>query len=140
MSTHVQFVLFPLGERRFALPAESVTELARPDKSRTIPHNTPLITGVLVRRGRIIPVLDIAQVLIGPKAPSRRFFLIATRHFGSVNEWTAIPVTGECELVNACTIAPTASLPDYVGGLISLDGEIVEIIDIDKLAQAEAQA
>ena len=71
------YVLFPLGEKRFALPAEIVTELARPDSVQTFPHRTPLLTGVLVRRGRIVPVCDVAQVLVGPAAPPRKFYLIA---------------------------------------------------------------
>src|SRR6478609_4546143 len=71
------YVLFPLGEKRFALPAETVTELARPDSVQTFPHRTPLLTGVLVRRGRIVPVCDVAQVLVGPAAPPRKFYLIA---------------------------------------------------------------
>jgi chemotaxis signal transduction protein len=140
MSTHSQkkFVLFPLGKKRFAMSAESVTELAKPDVLQTFPHTTKLMAGVLVRRGRIVPVLDIAQVLLGPDAPARKFYLIANRKFGSELEWTAVPVTGECELLNSEVVAPTGRLPRYVVGLLSLEGEIVEVIDLEKLASAEA--
>src|SRR5512136_1523192 len=92
------YVLFPMGEKRFALPAEVVAELARPDHLQTFPHRTPLLAGVLVRRGRIVPVCDVAQVLLGPDAPPRKFFLIANCQVDSRQEWTAVPVTGECEL------------------------------------------
>ena len=100
-----KFVLFPLGKKRFAMTAEQVTELAQPDSLQMFPHTTPLMAGVLVRRGRIVPVLDIAQILIGPNAPARKFYLIANRKFGSEMEWTAVPVTGECELLNSEVIA-----------------------------------
>jgi chemotaxis signal transduction protein len=136
--TTSKFVLFPLGKRRFAMPAEQVTELAQPDSLQTFPHTTPLMSGVLVRRGRIVPVFDVAQVLIGPNAPARKFYLIANRKFGSDKEWTAVPVTGECELLNSEMVAPTGRLPRYVIGLLSLEGEIVEVIDLEKLATAEA--
>ena len=133
------YVLFPLGKKRFALPAECVTELARPDHLHTFPHTTPLLTGVLVRRGHIIPVCDVAQVLIGPDAPARKFYLIATRHFeGTKAEWTAIPVTGECELTNAEARPRTTALPDYVTGLLSLQDEIVEVVSLEKMAEARA--
>src|SRR5204863_9717218 len=89
------FVLFPIGKRRFALPASTVTELARPDKLQSFPHTTPLLTGVLVRRGHIVPVCDVAQVLIGPDAPPRKFYLIATREFvNRASDWTALRVPG----------------------------------------------
>ena len=133
-----KFVLFPLGKRRFALRAAVVTELAQPDNLQKFPHTTPLLSGVLVRRGRIIPVLDVAQVLIGPDAPARKFYLIAARKFARDSEWTAVPVSGECELLNAEMVAPTGRLPKYVVGLLSLEGEIVEVIELEKLAAVEA--
>ena len=133
-----QFVLFPLGKKRFALPAETVTELARPDQVQNFPHTSPLLAGVLVRRGRIVPVCDIAPVLVGPNAPKRRFYLIATRQFGRVPEWTAVPVSGECELTKCEVVAPTGRLPHYVIGLLSLEDEIIEVVDLEKLANGEA--
>lgn len=133
-----QFVLFPLGKKRFAFPAETVTELARPDTLHSFPHTTPWLAGVLLRRGRVIPVCDVAPVLVGPEAPARKFYLIATRDFGRVQEWTAIPVTGECELLRAEPVPDTGRLPRYVTGLLSLEGEIIEIIDLETLVSAEA--
>jgi chemotaxis signal transduction protein len=133
-----RFVLFPLGKKRFALPAAEVSELSRPDELQTFPHTTNLLAGVLMRRGKIVPVLDVAQIVIGPNAPQRRFYLIANRRFERDLEWTAIPVTGECELTSAEVIAPTGKLPPYVTGLLSLDDEIVEVIDLNRLAATEA--
>lgn len=139
MSARTQrFVLFPLGKKRFALPAAEVSELSRPDELQTFPHTTNLLAGVLMRRGKIVPVLDVAQIVIGPNAPQRRFYLIANRRFERDLEWTAIPVTGECELTSAEVIAPTGKLPSYVTGLLSLDDEIVEVIDLNRLAATEA--
>jgi chemotaxis signal transduction protein len=135
-----QFVLFPIGKKRFALPAEVVTELARPDRMQSFPHTTPMLAGVLVRRSRIVPVCDVAPVLVGPSAPPRKFYLIANREFGRSTEWIAIPVTGECELQQAEMVPRTGKLPHYVAGLLSLQGEIVEVVDLNKLASGEAAA
>ena len=132
------FVLFPLGKKRFALPSGSVTELARPDELQTFPHTTRLLAGVLLRRGRIVPVCDVAPVLVGPDAPPRKFYLIANRTFGKTQEWSAIPVTGECELASAEPRPRTGKLPGYVTGLLSLEDEIVEVLDLDKLTEATA--
>jgi chemotaxis signal transduction protein len=138
MSAAAKFVLFPLGKKRFALPARTVTELARPDEFQCFPHTTPLLAGVLLRRGRIVPVLDVAQILIGPDAPARKFYLIATRQFGKNNEWTAVPVSGECELVNATPLAATERMPAYVTGLLSLRDEIVEVVCLEQLGKVAA--
>jgi chemotaxis signal transduction protein len=134
------FVLFPIGKKRFALPAGSVTELARPDQEQTFPHASKLLTGVLVRRGHIIPVCDVAPLLVGPDAPPRKFYLIATRKFADASEWTAIPVSGECELTTTELLPPTGKLPKYVIGLLALDNEIVEVVELERLIGSGAAA
>ncbi len=134
------YVLFPLGEKRFALPAECVTELARPDSLQTFPHRTPLLAGVLVRRGRIVPVCDVAQVLVGPAAPPRKFYLIANCKIGQRQELTAIPVTGDCELATAALVPLTGKEPHYIQGLLDLGGEPVAIVALEILISMEAPA
>jgi chemotaxis signal transduction protein len=134
------FVLFPLGEKRFALPADKVTELAIPDHLQSFPHRTPLLTGVLVRRGRIVPVCDVAQALLGADAPPRKFYLIANRQFEDRTEWTAIPVTGECQLASAEPQPPDSKLPAHVLGVFRVDDEIVEVLSLEKLIAGEGTA
>lgn len=134
------FVLFPLGKKRYALSANLVTELARPDRLQSFPHTTPLLSGVLLRRGKIVPVCDIATVLFGPEAPERKFYLIATSQNSSADEWTAIPVTGECELVSGELLPAEGNAPSYVCGLLSLGQETIEVIDLGKLASSEGAA
>jgi chemotaxis signal transduction protein len=139
MSTDSRYVLFPLGSKRFALPAAQVAELAQPDVLQRFPHTTKLLAGVLLRRGRIIPVLDVAEVLVGPDASARKFYLIATRRFAVGDEFTAVPVTGECELKKWEMIAPDmASLPKYVIGVLVLPEETIEVIDLNQLAMTAA--
>jgi chemotaxis signal transduction protein len=132
------YVLFPLGKKRFALPAEMVAELARPDNLQTFPHRTPLLAGVLVRRGRIVPVCDVAQVLLGPDAPPRKFYLIAQRQGESRQEWTAIPVTGECELAMLAPVPPEGEQPAYVTGVLEAGDERITVVDLEKLIAVEA--
>lgn len=126
------YVLFPVGKKRFALPAAVVTELAQPDRLHTFPHTTPLLIGVLVKRNRVVPVFDVAEVLIGPGAPARKFYLIARRS-GQQSEWVAIPVTGECELASAIEGPPTKTSGTYMTGELHLGEETVEVVDLDRL-------
>lgn len=134
------FVLFPLGGKRFALPAEIVNEMACPDRVQKFPHTTPLLTGVLVRRGRIVPVCDVAQVLIGSPTRTQHFCLIANLRLHGAAEWVAVPVTGDGELVNAELLPRTGQLPQYVTGLLALKDEIVEVIDLAHLVGTEGHA
>src|SRR5256884_4337909 len=81
------FVLLRLGERRFAVAADDTAELVSPSRVFSFPHRTPGIEGVILRRGRIVPVCDVAEKLIGTRLTARRFYLIALRRYGQRTEW-----------------------------------------------------
>jgi chemotaxis signal transduction protein len=140
------FVLLRLGERRFAVAASQIAELVAPSRVFRFPHRTSKIEGVILRRGRIVPVCDVAETLIGKKLTSRRFYLIAVRHFGAQTEWVALPVTGDCELIHAEMIAPGESDSPQVAGWLSHAGDVMEVLNLDALTPgpedllAEAEA
>jgi len=127
------FVLLRLGERRFAVAADGTAELVAPSRVFRFPHKTPKIEGVILRRGRIVPVCDIAEKLVGKYLTSRRFYLIALRHYGQRTEWVALPVTGECELINAELTPASASDEPHVAGWLSHGGDVIEVLNLDAL-------
>lgn len=134
------FVLLHLGRRRFGLPAAIITELAPPVKLHSFAHETPMLAGVIVRRGRIIPVYDVTPVLAGKKLPDRRFFLVASRKIDGQEELSAIPVEGECELVNAELFPSPEDSPKYVAGVLAIGEETIEVLDFEKLVSTPATA
>lgn len=127
------FVLLRLGERRFAVAAGETAELVAPSRVFRFPHKTRKIEGVILRRGRIVPVCDVAEQLIGSLLTTRRFYLIALRSYGQRTEWIAIPVTGECELINAELTMASASDEPHVAGWISHGGDVIEVLNLDAL-------
>jgi hypothetical protein len=127
------FVLLQVGSRRFALPAGSVMELAPPVHLHTFPHNSPLVAGVIVRRGRIVPVYDAAEILIGRESPMHRFYLIADRNFVDASEPIAIPVNGECELVTSKVQPPNSDDPAYMCGKLDVESEQIPVLDLELL-------
>jgi len=127
------FVLLRLGERRFAVAADGTAELVAPSRVFRFPHKTAKIEGVILRRGRIVPVCDIAERLIGKYLTSRRFYLIALRHYGQRTEWVALPVTGECELISAELTPASASDEPHVAGWLSHGGDVIEVLNLDAL-------
>ena len=129
-------VLLRLGERRFALAADQVAELAAPSRVFRFAHRTPEIEGVILRRGRVVPVCDIAEKLIGKRLGQRRFYLIATRRQGESLDWIALPVSGECELIQADLTPAGASDSPHVSGWLSHDGEVIELLNLRALMPA----
>ena len=132
------FVLLRLGERRFAVAATQVAELAAPSRIFRFPHRTPKLEGVILRRGRIVPVCDVAESLLGRSFAARRLYLIAVRHYRNQDEWVALPVTGECELIAAEMTSASESDAPHVTGWISHNGEVIEVLNLDTLTPGEA--
>jgi chemotaxis signal transduction protein len=127
-------VLLRLGERRFALAADQVAELAAPSRIFRFAQRTPEIDGVILRRGRVVPVCDIAEKLTGKKLGQRRFYLIATRRQGEALDWIALPVTGDCELIQADLTPAGPSDSPHVAAWLSHDGEVIEVLNLNALA------
>ncbi len=127
------FVLLRLSERRFAVSANQIAELVAPSRVFRFPHRTPKLEGVILRRGRIVPGCDVSEMLLGKRLTSRRFYLIALRNYGKQKEWVAMPVTGECELINAEMIAAVESDAPHVAGWLSHDGDVIEVLNLDAL-------
>jgi chemotaxis signal transduction protein len=126
-------VLLRIGERTFALAADQVAELVAPSRIFRFPHNTSEIDGVILRRGRVVPVCDLAERLTGKRLSSRRFYLIAWRQQASSKETVAIPVSGECELIRADVTPAGSSDSPHVAAWLSHSGEVVEVLNLAAL-------
>ena len=134
------YVLLQLANRRFALPSTIVSELAPPVRLHTFPHTSPLVSGVIVRRGRIVPVYDVASILLGRSSSVHRFYLIARRNFPESPEASAIPVSGECELVTAEMQEASDNTRPHISGRLLIDGEPIEVLNFEALlASGSAQ-
>lgn len=134
------FVLLQIGDHRVALPAGLVAELAPPVRLHTFPHTSKLIAGVIVRRGRIVPVYDAGLVLGGKTPSSQRFYLIARRQIGKSTELGAIPVNGECELASGEMQPPGMDRPAYVAGTLALGDEMLDVLNFDGFATSYSSA
>ena len=132
------FVLLQIGERRFALPADIVAELAPPVRLHTFPHASPSIAGVIVRRGHIVPVYDSDSVLAGKPSSAHRFYLIARRRVDKTAEFGAIAVNGECELAMCEMLPPPAERPSYITGTLAIDGELLGVLDLEALVTSSS--
>ena len=127
------FVLLRLGDRRFAVAANQIAELVAPSRIFRFPHHTSEVEGVILRRGRIVPVCDVAEKLIGKGLRSRRFYLIAQRFYGPQTEWVALPVTGDCELINTEMTLPSDTDAPHVSGWLSHAGDVIEVLNLAAL-------
>jgi chemotaxis signal transduction protein len=131
-------VLLRLGDRRFAVAADQVAELVAPSRVFRFAHRTQEIEGVILRRGRVVPVCDVSEKLTGKKLHSRRFYLISTRRSGISMDWIALPVSGDCELIQADLTPAGPSDSAHVAAWLSHNGEVIEVLNLNELTPGSA--
>ena len=134
------FVLLRLGERRFSLHASQVAELVAPSRIFRFPHKSRCT------RRRDPPTrphdrsLRHCRTSDRQKLDTRRFYLLATRKYGSQLDWIAVPVSGECELINVEMMAAGANDAAHVEGLLSHGGEVIEVLRLSALTPGPAES
>lgn len=126
------FVVAQIGCRRIALQSAGIAELILSPLLHTFPHTTSLIVGVVLRRGRVLPVLDMGLGLLGVPSSAAKFYLVIERHFANVADRYAIPVDGECELVSGIMFPPKEQ-GGFAIGCLDLAGDVIEVIDFEKV-------
>ncbi len=132
------YIIVPFGNSRVSFAAHSVIELISLGKLQKFPHRTSWISGVIVRRNRVIPVCDVVGLLGETNAPVCRFYLVAEWEEGSTRDWCAIPVAGECELTNAEAIMhiDADNQKPHIAGFLQVGDERIQILDLAKLIKA----
>jgi len=86
---------------------------------------------VVLRRGRVLPVLELGPGVSGVPSPPTRFFLVVERQTSGAPEKCAIPVQGACELVTGIMF-PAAKNGGFVTGRLDLNGEQIDVLDLEK--------
>jgi chemotaxis signal transduction protein len=131
-SSRNSFVLLRIGAHRFALPAGLVAELAPPVKLHAFPHTSNSVSGVIIRRRRILPVYDAGSLLLGKQASGQQFYLVA-RCAGEGKELSAIPVSGECEMATGQVQPVESDRPAYVAGTLIIGEDSVDVLNLEAL-------
>ncbi len=75
------FLLFQLGEVRYALDARQIAAVLPLVGVVQIPQSPPAVAGILDYRGAPVPVIDLSQVLLGRPALRRLHTRIVLVHF-----------------------------------------------------------
>jgi len=64
---------------------------------------------------------------------SRRYYLISKRRQEAATDWIALPVSGDCELIQADLTAAGPSDSPHVAAWLSHDGEVIEVLNLGAL-------
>jgi chemotaxis signal transduction protein len=130
MNDTTRFVTFPLGDERYALDSAQVKELVMPSRVYSFPHTMQSLEGVLVRRGTVIPVCDLRGAF--GQGIERNLYVVARCNYAGRATTVAIPVSGDCELVQG----ERSEAPEevtFVAGLLRTGGRTLPLLNLDQV-------
>ena len=137
-----EFVTFTIAAQLFGLPIARVQDVFKPSRITRVPLAGAEVAGVLNLRGRIVTVIDMrhrldvrhqesdAPMAIGIEAKGKSFGLLVD----AVGEVLKLSVT-ECE---PNPINLDRKLAVLSAGVYRLDGELLVVLDIDRVLDLRA--
>jgi chemotaxis signal transduction protein len=122
------YVRLRIAAESYAMPVEHVLEVADIGLVRAVPRARPELLGVWNRRGRILPVVDLAQLLgiTQPAAPGR---VIVAETGGHQACFVIDDVSDVGELGDPAEETES----DLLTGAILADGDLVGVIDVPRV-------
>jgi purine-binding chemotaxis protein CheW len=138
MSTTRQIVVFSLAGEEYALPIESVSEIIRHAVPRTVASDEPGVRGVIGLRGKIVPIVNIAERLGLPTAGAAdeaggKVIILDGGRLGVVVDEVDEVLTVETDQLEAVPSAGSA-----VEAVAKLDERLVMLLDATAFAAVTA--
>ncbi len=140
-----EFVTFTIAGQLFGLPIARVQDVFKPSRLTRVPLAGAEVAGVLNLRGRIVTVVDMrrrldvrhcqeddAPMAIGIEAKGESFGLLVD----AAGEVLKLPITDrEPNPINLDRNLATLS-----AGVYRLDGELLVVLDVDRVLDLRAEA
>ncbi len=147
-----QFMLFRLGEERFGLPIDKVVEIVQVPHITPMPNAPPFLQGFFNLRGRIMPALNLHNVLAVPPLPEETatqpcVFIVELTEHGQTAR-LGLLVDGVDDILEAyeSDIAPAEELAgavrgvDYLQGIARVEDEVHLLLSVERLLTTAQQA
>jgi chemotaxis-related protein WspB len=141
------FLLFSIGEKRFALEARAIVEILPLVDVRSFVRNVAGVAGVIEYRNRFIPVVDLSEAAIGRAAArllSTRIVIARHAGDGGGERLIGLIAEGATELVR---IEPSAfeqteiiSNDPYVGAMANGQHGVVQRVHVGQLVPSSLPA
>ena len=132
----MQIVIFLLGEKRYAFKTEKVLEISKEANPTIVPNSPDWVEGLVNLRGDIVTMVNLSKILQLDDSLCYNKFIILENE----DEKVGLLVTDVIEVINIEDedLQKVDSLENNgVVGIVKLNEEIVNIIDINSLMKNE---
>ncbi len=134
----MQIISFSIGSDDYALGIEKVLEVIRIEEIQKLPKAPDFLKGIINLRGEVIPVVDLRQRLeekqIEEKKLKRTIVVkVEDKKVGMIVDKVSKVIRISQKDVKQSVNFSTMIDNNYVQGVVTLDGKMIIIIDIEKV-------
>lgn len=132
----MQIVIFLLGKKHYGFKTEKVLEISKEVNPTIVPNSPDWVEGLVNLRGDIVTMVNLSKILQLEDTLCYNKFIILENN----DEKIGLMVTDVIEVINIDEeeFQKVDNIEtNGVVGIIKLDGEIVNIIDINNLLKNE---
>jgi len=135
-----QYIVFGLGEERFGIDSLNITTIDRMKTITRVPKTPDYVKGVINLRGDIIPVMDLRAKFKLPLAEETEETRIIILKLEEVSIGVIVDQVLQTIQLGDDSIESASSLinsldSDYILGIGKVDGEIVTLLNFEKLVK-----
>jgi purine-binding chemotaxis protein CheW len=130
-------VVFSLGDEQYGVEATRVLEVVAPAALTPVPRTPPYVRGVIGHRGRIMPVLDLRDLLDAGAGVSGDCRLVVAVEAGGMTFGLAADAVAGIARVAAHELAPSpAARPSEAQAFVrGVAGGLVAVLTLEALAR-----
>jgi len=131
-----QAVVFTLGQENYALPISQVQEIIRMPKVIALPQKAPYMLGISNLRGKIVPVIDLGQKLLGKPSQFDDNTRVIVTECGPATLGITVDAVKEVVRISADCIVENLDLgvgdEGQLIGIAKLADQLILLLDIEK--------
>ena len=132
-----RFLVFSLGQERYAVPLLKVNEVIAPTDITPVPHTPPHFKGIMNLRGQVISIVDLRLKFRLATAESGPETAIVILDLAPLSLGVVVDSVDSVIAVDGVDIRPTPDVEcqigtDFLTGVTRRDGHLILILDIEK--------
>lgn len=138
-----QFISFTIGDEEYGVDIMAIREIKGWSATTELPNTPPFIRGVINLRGAIVPILDLRARFSTQRTQASARHVIIVVAVGSRVAGILVDAVADIITVATGDIQPVPQLDHgsaagFLTGLVTVDGRMVALLDLDQIFDFEA--
>ncbi len=140
-----QFISFTIGDEEYGVDIMAIREIKGWTATTELPNTPPYVRGVINLRGAIVPIFDLRTRFGGgvTTASARHVIMVVSVRARVVG--ILVDAVADIITITAGNIQPVPELErktdsTFLSGLVTVEGRMVALLDLDSLFDAELTA